>query len=171
MCHQATYQIDGDTDGGHGYDWQKWMKKCGLPPEQYFSKEKADLLKTPLEKEIEKRQQREREEAKKIKDTKETIPYYQLTTKMPCQYLHNNEWVEALLVSPSGRDRWIVAYEYGAMKIVNENIKKVPEDRHKEIIRKCEYQYERFSKEVDRRKERRDTNKQFRSIAKGLGYR
>lgn len=38
MCHQAVTQLDKISDrsnGGHGFAWEAWMRKCGLTPSRY----------------------------------------------------------------------------------------------------------------------------------------
>jgi hypothetical protein len=42
MCHQAVTDIDkviDRTKGGHGPNWVAWMRKVGLDPDRYVSKE------------------------------------------------------------------------------------------------------------------------------------
>jgi|SRR5471030_99772 len=47
MCHQAVSEIDKVTDhseGGHGHNWQAWMKKVGLNPRRYDPNERSTYM-------------------------------------------------------------------------------------------------------------------------------
>lgn len=55
MCHQAVMCIDkvrDDSEGGHGPNWQKWMKRVGLDPRRFDPTENA-TYKTTSENAIE----------------------------------------------------------------------------------------------------------------------
>ena len=156
MCHQAVYQIDGYPDEGHGHYWMQWMRKCGLPPNQYMTNEELEMLKTPLEKSIE-------EKEKKENATKQNLYYHEFKTKMPCQIFYKDQWIKGLLVNPSGKNRWVFAYSNGALTVPNNDFKQVPENEKSEIINRFENEYNRWMREAEKRKQRREDNKNFKS--------
>lgn len=126
MCHQATSEIDGiarEENGGHGYNWVKWMRKCGLTASRYsiFDNE-TFMTDTELEEETRKKQNKEKAVTQATKTGMKQMYYLREDTVAQYFDAKANKWIKGLIVSKNDQkgERWvfIVTPTYSSWKII-----------------------------------------------------
>lgn len=110
MCHQAVSEIDkvvDRSDGGHGHNWQMWMRKCGLTPSRYSQDDRTTFMSDKEKKELE--VHRKAIEVKKaVEATKVSLCP---GNNKPAQFFDptSKVWIKGLIVCPNDKagKRWI----------------------------------------------------------------
>lgn len=102
MCHQAVAEIDNVYDrtaGGHGPNWQAWMRHCGLEPNRYVGQDYLNHFRTEEERKEEARRVQNRQIALQ-NTTAKPLRVSELRENLPVQYYNSKSdtWFKGLLI-------------------------------------------------------------------------
>lgn len=110
-CHQAVSRINNVVDrtkGGHGAQWETWMRHCGLTPSRYSVYDNSQFATEDQKREL--TEQKLRKEQAQLHVKNQNMRHASLVEGAPAQYFDpkTNQWVKGALACKHDRagKRW-----------------------------------------------------------------